>query len=240
MLNVFITGIDLKAGKTFLTAGLAATMQSLGYQTCVYKPIQVGAIKNNGFAQSPDLAFVKRIDSYVKTHSSYQLKNFSIPVVAAEDENINIDRLFLKHDYEGICKENDCIITEGTGGLMTPFGKDILASDIIKALDIPIAIVVTPNAGIANQTLLAINYAESQNIKIRGVIINHLVEKSDAQELKNLPRIIEEYSNAKIIGIVKNFDDKRTLEPNNLITDILNGIDIESVFNVKIAKLEIN
>lgn len=240
MLNVFVTGADINSGKTFITAGLAATMQSLGYQTCVYKPVQVGAVKHNGFAQSADLAFVKRIDSYIKIHSSYLLEQNAVPVIAAEAENVMIDRTFIKQDFDSICKENDCIITEDTGGLVTPLGNNFLVSDMVKDLNLPVVIVVTPTKGAANQTLLTINYAQSQGIKVQGVIINHSVEMTDMQELKHLPRLVEEYSSTRIVGIVKNSGDKRMLEPNNLITDILNGIDIESVFNVKIAKLDVN
>ena len=71
MLNIFITSSEKKSGKTFITAGLAATMKSLGYSTCVYKPIQTNGIEINGFMQSPDLTFVKTIDPYINTHFSY-------------------------------------------------------------------------------------------------------------------------------------------------------------------------
>ncbi len=40
MLSVFISGFESQTGKTIVTAGLAATMQSLSYSTNVYKPIE--------------------------------------------------------------------------------------------------------------------------------------------------------------------------------------------------------
>ena len=48
MLNLYITSTEKKCGKTFITAGIAATMQSLGYSTTVYKPIQTSGIEING------------------------------------------------------------------------------------------------------------------------------------------------------------------------------------------------
>lgn len=239
MLSVFITGTDVNVGKTFITAGLAATMQSLGYSTCVYKPVETGAKEKSGFAQSPDLVYVKTIDPYIETSSTYLLKQDTTPVIAAENENMLIDRTVIKRDYESLQKVNDCIITECTGGIATPLAPRFSTLDMIKLLDIPVAIVVNPIEGAINQTLLTINHLESKNVRVRGVIINNLSDKTDYTELKNLPRLIEEYSNAKILGIVKNFDDTRKIDPNNLITDILNGIDVESVFDVKIAKLEV-
>lgn len=239
MLNIFITGIDVNVGKTFITAGLAATMQSLGYSTCVYKPVQTGAIEKSGFAQSPDLVFVKNIDPYIETASSYLFKQDTTPVIAAENENVIIDRTVIKRDYESMLKIHDCIITECTGGIVTPLAPNFSTLDMIKLLDLPVVIVINPKTGAINQTLLTINHLESKDVRVRGVIINNLPEKTDLTELKHLPRLIEEYSSAKILGIVKNFDDTRKIDPSNLITDILNGVDIESVFDVKIAKLEV-
>lgn len=239
MLNIFITGIDVNVGKTFITAGLAATMQSLGYSTCVYKPIETGVIEKKGFAQSLDLAFVKNIDPYIQISSTYLLKQDTTPVIAAENENVLIDRTIIKRDYESLQNTNDCIITECTGAISTPLAPMFSTLDLIKLLDLPVAIVVNPRAGAISQTLLTINHLELKDVKVRGVIINNISDRTDYNELKNLPRLIEEYSNAKILGIVKNFDDTRKIDPSNFITDILNGIDIESVFNVKIAKLEV-
>lgn len=237
MLNVFVTGTDVNVGKTFITAGLAATMQSLGYSTCVYKPIQTGAL-GNGFLQSPDLAFVKNIDPYIKTYSSYLLKTQANPSIAAEIENITIDKTLIKNDYEQISKEHDCIITEGTGGIMTPIAPNFLISDMVKILNLPVVIIIKPDSGTVNHTLLTVDHAISKGLNVRGVIINNLPESGDIN-IKTAPRLIEEYTDAKVLGIIKTFPNMKSINPNDLITEILNGIDIESVFDVKIAKLEV-
>ncbi len=240
MLNVFITGTDSNVGKTFITAGLAATTQSLGYSTCVYKPVQTGAVEKNGFAQAPDLVFVKTIDPYIKTHCTYFLKERCVPVVAAEYENSVIDKNFIKKDYDIISKELDCVITEGTGGVVTPLGQNFLTSDLAKNLDLPMVIVINPEVSTINQTLLTINHAAQKGVKIRGVIINKFPEITESIDTKTAPRLIEEYTDAKVLGVIKDFYDVRKINPSDLITNILNGIDIESVFDVKIAKLNID
>lgn len=239
MLNLFITGTDINAGKTFITAGLAATMQSLGYSTCVYKPIQTGALGQNGFMQSPDLAFVKNIDPYIKTYSSYLLKYPAEPVIAAEKEHIIIDKNTIKKDCETLISDYDCTIAESTGGIMTPIGVNFLNSDLIKFLGLPLILVIKPDAGTVNHTLLTINHAVDKGIKIRGIIINNFPQETSELDVKTAPRLIEEYSDVKVLGIVKNFPDVKKINPSDLITYILNGIDIESVFDVKIAKLNV-
>jgi len=240
MLNIFVTGTDTDIGKTFITAGLAATMQSLGYSTCVYKPVQCGTPEKIGFRQSPDLAFVKNVDPYVKTYSSYLLKEPATPAIAAELENITIDKDVIKKDFQNLSQDYDCTIVEGSGGIMVPIAPNFLILDMIKMLNLPIVIVIRPDLGTVNHTLLTINQAISSGINVRGVIINNFPEHTKNIAIKTTPRLIEEYSDAKILGIVKHFNNVQKLNPNDLITNILNGIDIESVFDVKISKLDVD
>lgn len=238
MLNIFITGTDTDIGKTFITAGLAATMQSLGYSTCVYKPVQTGAIEKQGFMQAPDLAFVSNIDPYLKTYSSYLFKEPTSPFIAAELENVEIDKVVIQKDYKMISKEHDCTIVEGAGGLMVPIAPNFMILDMVKMLKIPMVIVIRPDLGTVNHTLLTINQAVSNGINVRGVIINNFPENTNDISIKSAPRLIEEFSDVKVLGIIKHFNNVQKIDANDLITNILNGIDIESVFDVKIAKLE--
>lgn len=238
MLELFITGTEKNSGKTFITAGLAATMQSLGYSTSVYKPVQTGAIEKNGFMQAPDLAYIKYVDPYIKTHFTYMLKNRLIPSVGAADEGISIDKDTIIGDYEKIANRFECIITDGTDGLSTPLNKGFTEEDMIKALNLPLLLVVSPAISSINNVIMTINYAEAKEIELRGVILNDCPELTYDMDIKAFPRLIEEYTGAKLLGVVPHIDDLKTINPNDLITNILTGIDIESVFDVKIAKLE--
>lgn len=236
MLNIFVTGTEGKTGEDFVTLGLAATMQSLGYQTCIYKPVETGVLTRNGFKQSRKYAQVNAIDSYVKVASSYSLSEDSPPVCGAEAENIILDKDIIKRDFKLLLKEANCLITQGNSGIMVPLGSNFLISDLIKTLRTPLLIVVDAKAGAINQALLTISHAEQKGINIQGIIINKPEENANETEFENLPGLIEEYSNAKILGIVNGVDVTK-ISANDLITEILNGIDIESVFDIKIAKL---
>lgn len=231
MLEIYVSGIEKNSGKTLVTAGLAATMQSLGYDTCVYKPVQTGAIVKDGFAQAPDLAFVKFIDPYIKTYFSYLFQSEDIPLLASEKEDTIINPEILYNDYKSIT-EYECIITDGAFGLSTPFAKDFLEQNLVKGLDVPVLFVVNNES--VNNILANINEAALYGVKTRGVVINNSTGHVD----KTLPRLIESYTNAKVVGIVPYFDNLKNINPNDLISNTLEGIDIESVFDVKIAKLE--
>jgi len=236
MMNLYITSGNKKDGKTFLTAGLAATMQSLGYITSVYKPIQTSGIEFNGFMQSPDLTYIKSIDPYINTYFTYIFKSKSEPLIAAEAENEYIDIDFINNEYSKIINSSDCTILDGDSGLLSPIAPSIQTVDLIKKLQIPVLFTISPREDSINDTLLSIYTAQEKGIEIRGVIINNITEDCPKEMLTATTRVIEEYSNVSILGLIPHLGNK--VQPEELIAGVLNGIDIESVFKVKIEKLD--
>ena len=51
-----------------------------------------------------------------------------------------------------------------------------------------------------------------------------------------LVKIIEDYCDVKVLGLIRDFKGK-SLPTNILIDEILNGIDIQELFKMKIPKL---
>ena len=87
------------------------------------------------------------------------------------------------------------------------------------------------------KTFYPIYTAQEKGVEIRGVVINNISEDCPKSLLNAITRVIEEYTNVKILGLISKLDKK--FSPEDLITTILNGVDIESVFNVKIEKLDL-
>ncbi len=235
-MNIFITGIGNNSGKTVVSAGISAVLQSLGYKTGVYKPVQTGALDKEKYLLSPDLTFVKMVDPYITTHATYMLQSKEVPAISANNENININIENITKDYEILSNKTDMLITEATGGLMTPLKNNFFSYHIPLNLKLPIVFVVTPSPDSLNLYLNEINTAKTAGLDINGVIINKFPASSKDKEIQIFPTLIEKYSDAKVLGIVRNFDGK-SVQTNVLINEILNGIDLEDLFKVKIAKL---
>jgi dethiobiotin synthetase len=238
MLNLYITSSQKRQGKTFLTAGISATMQSLGYSTSVYKPIQTSGKELNGFVQSPDLTFIKTIDPYINTHFSYLYKSDLEPVIAAEADSETIDIDYINNEYKRITSVSDCTIIDGDSGILSPIAPNILVADMLRKLNVPLLIVTEPDLNAVNNTFMTIACALEKGIEIRGVVINNIKKDCPKNLLNSFTRIIEEYTNVKILGLIPHLS--AGLTPEDLITAILNGVDIESIFNVKIEKLDMN
>ncbi len=237
-MNIYVTSINQNSGKTFISAGIAALMQSLGYNSGVYKPIQTGAIDKGKFLISPDLTFVKMLDPYIKTHSTYMMKNKALPIVSSEKEKINIDIQEIKRDYSLFSKKTETVVVEAPCSLMTPLSQNIFTYNIPLILNIPVVFIINPSSDSVGQYLSEIYNAKSLGLDISGVIINKFPVYSESLEITTFPSLIEKYCDVKVLGLIRNFKGK-SIQANILINEILNGIDIEDVFRMKIPKLNI-
>ena len=238
-MNVFVTGTASKTGKTFVTAALASIMQSLSYKTAVYKPIQLGAFEQNSFMVAPDISYVKKIDPYITAECTYHLKSILEPVISAEMEQIKINPKVILKDYNMLKDKYDTVLVEGTGGILTPIAPRFTIANLVKMLNLSIVVITTPTEEAVNDTILTVNHAEAMGIKINGIIINRYPEGTEDMKIKTLPRLFEEYTKATVIGIIKELDGYGENTPASIIDNVLNGVDIEKVFDVKIPKLEI-
>jgi dethiobiotin synthetase len=202
-MNLFVTGTDTGVGKTFITAGIAASMLNEGATVGVYKPVQTGASrdKNKNFI-ADDIEFIKNIAPNVKTKCSYILEIPAAPSVAADIVDVTIEKDVIKKDFEELKKSCDITIVEGAGGLMTPFGKDFLAADIAKMLNLPIVIVARADLGTINHTLLTVEYAKKKGLKIAGIIINNYPEGTNDVAIRTAPMIIQRFAQADFLDIV--------------------------------------
>ena len=239
-MQVFVTGTDTDIGKTVVTAGLAAVMQSLGYKAGVYKPIQSGAEEKNGFLISPDLSYVKKLDFYVETLCTYLLKPPTAPRIAAEIDGVSINLNAINREYQSIKQTCEVVFVEGAGGLMVPVTKESLMIDIAKMLDIPLLVVARPHLGTINHTLLTINQAKQAGLDIAGVIINRYPSGTTDIAIKTAPRLIEEYSDSSILGIIPDIPNFENIKPGALINILINSVDIEKIFRIKIPKLNLS
>ena len=235
MLELFITGAEQNKNKILITAGIAATMQSLGYSCGVYKPVEIGVIQEKRKIISNDLSYIKSIDSFINTYYTYQLENDLSPILSAGSEGLIMEKDVILADFQKIQNKNECLLVDGLSGLATPLSKNFLEEDLVKTFNIPIVFIVSGKTSDINNIVLSVKRAKDLNIQVNGIIINDYPYESDNAEKKLMPKLIEEYSGTKILGVLPEISKK--IDPSDLITVILNGIDLENLFKIKIAKL---
>ncbi len=237
MLELYVTETEKNTGKIVFSAGLAGTMQALGYYTTLYKPIQTGAaVGRDNILKSRDLEFMKYVDSYMETFSTYLFKSDSTPVIAAALEGVEIDVDLIYQDYMAFSRNFECIVSDGTLGLSTPITKRFLEADLVKNLSLPVVLVAPAESESINNTIMAIQQAQNSGVTLRGVVLSSSAGLVNEESMTM--RLIQEYTGVKVKGIFNKLKDEFEVNPNDIIANIVTDIDIQDLFGVGIAKLK--
>lgn len=206
-MEYFITGIDTDIGKTFITKGLALNFERNGKKVGVYKPLQSGAIKKDNQFFAPDIEEIKKISKNINTKCSYLLEGEVSPALAARLSKIKIDISKIQNDFNSFKKENEITLVEGAGGILAPISDEYLCADLIKKLNIPIIIVTVPFLGKLNHTLLTINFAKTQGLEIKGIIINKIPKNTEDLATINFIDELKRYTDVEIIAMINETTD---------------------------------
>lgn len=181
MPGVFITATDTGVGKTYITALIAQTLQSMGVDVGAMKPFSAGPVAES------DAVYLK---AKLKLKDSLKLINpisVKLPLAPyAANRKLNVKSVFKA--YKQLEAKHDLVLVEGVGGALVPLTKNYYVADLIKDLNIPAIIVARAGLGTINHTLLTIEALKQRKIAIMGVILNGFTGKE-----------ISENSNAEII-----------------------------------------
>ena len=76
------------------------------------------------------------------------------PLVAARKRRQRIDQGDVLARIQRVQSRCECLLIEGSGGLMVPLGEGFFVADVIAALDCDVVVVAQNKLGVINHTLL--------------------------------------------------------------------------------------
>ncbi len=191
--SFFITGTGTDVGKTYISALIVKDCLRKKLKTAYFKPFASGCEGDI----PEDISFIEE-KTGVDTYSLYKIREPVAPGVIIKE--INIKRIMEKWDY--LMRTYEAIIVEGIGGLLVPIDENLLASDIIKMLKIPVILVGENRLGIINDTLLSVYYLKKENINFSGFLLNN--KGISDFSTKTNASVFKKFLGEKFLGEIKN------------------------------------
>lgn len=175
--TIAIIGTDTEVGKTYVCVHLMNELKSQGMSVAGLKPMASGAFIKNGHLVNEDALALQKASSM---ELPYPLINPNVyepaiaPHIAAEQTNrsLNVEKLVVQTKRALAQINSDITFIEGAGGLLTPLNYQQTWVDYLKALDIPVLLVVGMKLGCINHALLTASYLKQQQISCIGWIAN--------------------------------------------------------------------
>ena len=178
---IFITGTDTGVGKTLLTALLLHHLRQSGCRALAIKPFCSGGRDDMGLLQS-----VQRGELSDAEVNPFYFSAPVAPLVELRKTKKNISLKDVVVHIRRIERKCDCLLIEGSGGLMVPLGKGYLVEDLVAELDCRVIVVARNQLGTINHTLLTVARLRAKGIKKRHIMVALMSgPKTDASSASN-------------------------------------------------------
>lgn len=222
--KLFITGTGTDVGKTYIAGLIVKKLYEIGKNAAYYKAAMSGNIQDeNGKLIPGDALTVKNISNIPQSLESmcpYVYESAVSPHLASRMEGNPVQMDVIKRTFRDICKRYDYITVEGSGGILCPICFDeakIQLEDVVKELDLTSIIVADAGLGTINDVVLTVEYMNSKNLPVKGIIFNHWHGENIMEEDNKF--MCEYMTGLKVLACVG--DDARDID---IDTDILTSL----------------
>lgn len=173
--QLFISGIDTDAGKTYATAWLARLLKEKGHSVITQKFIQTGC------KDSSEDILAHRAILGEELHEADR-EGLTAPIIlsypasaqlAARIDGREIDTECISQATQRLSERYDRVLIEGAGGLMVPITDTYFTANYVAERHLPLVLVTEGKLGSINHTVLSLMAIKTLNIPLAGVIYNH-------------------------------------------------------------------
>ena len=175
--GLFVTGTDTGIGKTVVSAALLAALNRAGVRAVGMKPVASGCGQTaHGWRNDDALALIARsagAPDYALVNP-YALPEAIAPHLAACAAGIEIRLDPILAAYAALSTNADCLVVEGVGGWAVPLSPTLMQADLVRALALPVILVVGLRLGCISHALLSARAIAADGCRLIGWIGNRV------------------------------------------------------------------
>lgn len=171
MNGLFITGSDTEVGKTWVSCAAIRSLRHSFARVGAYKPVASGVqnqLDSDAYRLWEATGFLQSIEMVCPQCFAAPLA----PPLAAELEGVEVDRQQLVSGANDWSSCSDFLVVEGAGGLLSPLTFEMTNADLAVKLGWPIVLVVANKLGAVNQSLMALEVAQSKGLVVAAIVLN--------------------------------------------------------------------
>lgn len=173
MHSVFVTGTDTGAGKTLASCTLVHALRARGLRAIGMKPVASGCEQTaDGWRNTDALALLKASHP----RPAYDdLNPFAFPEplapeLAARAVGVDVTLEPILAAYARLQAQTDAVVVEGVGGWAAPLSATLDQCDLVRALRLPVVLVVGLRLGCLNHARLTADAIAADGCELAGWI----------------------------------------------------------------------
>lgn len=183
MRGFYVTGTDTGIGKTHASASLLHALRAGNMRAVGMKPVASGCERIDGQWRNADaLALLDASDprpAYADCNPC-ALPLPLAPELAAREAGIELALPPLLAAHARLAASADVVVVEGVGGWAAPLSATLMQVDLVRALDVPVVLVVGLRLGCLNHALLSARAIAADGCRLVGWIANEIDPRMEA------------------------------------------------------------
>jgi dethiobiotin synthetase len=184
--GLFVTGTDTGAGKTVVSAALAAALGAAGLRTAARKPVLTGMDEPPaGPWPMDDRVLALATGEDPRAVAPVRFGPPVSPHLAAELAGTRLTAAGLARAALAGTEGADAVVVEGVGGLLVPLGPEETVRDLAVALGLPLVVAARPGLGTLSHTLLTLEAARAAGLGVGAIVLTPWPEAPSAIEASN-------------------------------------------------------
>jgi dethiobiotin synthetase len=175
--GVFVTGTDTGIGKTYASIALLHAQRTHGRRAIGMKPVASGCRETREGLRNEDaealIAASEPTPAYALCNP-FALPRAIAPHLAAREYGIEIALPPIIAAHAKLAADADRVVVEGVGGWSVPLSDTLMQADLVRALAVPVVLVVGIRLGCINHALLTARAIAADGCELVGWIANRI------------------------------------------------------------------
>ena len=185
MHGFYITGTDTGIGKTVASTALLHALRAQGLQAVGMKPVASGCELIEGHRRNEDALALQAASDPTPRYTDlnpYALPLPLAPEIAAREAGVEIEAEVLVAAFHRLQAMAAAIVVEGVGGWSAPLSATLDQVDLVRALRLPVVMVVGMRLGCINHARLTARAIIDDGCELVGWIANHVDPEMERQD----------------------------------------------------------
>ncbi|MFC3550358.1 dethiobiotin synthase [Lysobacter cavernae] len=175
--GVYVTGTDTGVGKSIASVALVHALRDHGGRAVGMKPVASGCGRVDGAWRNEDALALQAASDPLPDYDDvnpYALPEATAPEIAAHRAGVVLALDRIEAGYRRLAAQADTVVVEGVGGWAAPLSAQLDQLDVVRALDLPVVLVVGLRLGCISHARLTARAIAADGVRLLGWIGNEV------------------------------------------------------------------
>lgn len=175
--SFYVTGTDTGVGKSVASAALLHALRARGRRAVGMKPVASGCEPVDGAWRNEDALLLQAASDPRPDYADinpFALRAPVAPELALRDDGVELRLEPLLSAHARLSSNADTVVVEGVGGWAAPLSADLDQLDLVRALRLPVVLVVGLRLGCINHARLSVRAIRDDGVELIGWIANEV------------------------------------------------------------------